>query len=102
MNRSRFEIIAGIMQNCLLPRGKTHIMYKGNLSFTQTNAYLSLLTSLRLLSQTDSKYETTDKGRQFLSAYNELGKIIGIPAPPSTKMEFMHGIKAEERLKRIG
>ena len=102
MTRSKFEIMAEIMQNCLSPRGKTHIMYKGNLSFTQTNAYLNMLTSLRLLSQTDTKYATTDKGRQFISAYNELGKIIGMPASPLTKMPFARGMKGEDRLKRIG
>jgi len=32
-----------------------------------------------LLSQENGKYETTDKGRQFISAYNQLGKIIGMP-----------------------
>jgi predicted transcriptional regulator len=78
-HRSKFEITAEIMQNCLLPRGKTYIMYNGNMSFAQTNAYLSLLTSQGLLSQENGKYETTDKGRQFISAYNQLGKIIGMP-----------------------
>jgi DNA polymerase elongation subunit (family B) len=73
-------------------------MYNGNLSFTQTNSYLSLLTSLRLLSQTNSKYETTDKGRQFLSTYNELGRITGMPAPTLTKMQFVRGMKVEEKL----
>ncbi len=82
MKRSRFEITAEIVQDCQLPRGKTHIMYKGNLSFAQTNAYLTLLTSLGLLSQENGKYETTDKGRQFISAYNHLNKIIGTPINP--------------------
>jgi len=94
MNRSRYEIMAGIMQNCLLPRAKTHIMYKGNLSFAQANAYLSLLTSLGLLSQENGKYETTDKGRQFISAYNHLGKIIGIPAPSLTEMKVFSSSSA--------
>ncbi len=83
MKRSRFEITAGIVADCLLPRGKTHIMYKGNLSFSQTNAYLALLISQGLLSQENGKYETTEKGRKFISAYNDLGKIVGAP-PYST------------------
>jgi len=67
-----------------MPRGKTRIMCKVKLNFTQVNAYLSLLISLSLLSKVDGKYETTDKGRQFVSAYNYLGRIVGIPdlAPP--------------------
>jgi len=88
MNRSRYEIMAWIMQNCLLPRSKTHIIHKGNLSFAQTNAYLSLLTSLGLLSQGNGKYETTDKGRQFISAYNHLDKIIGTQAQSQSLTEM--------------
>jgi len=94
MKRSRYEIMAGIMQNCLLPRCKTRIMYEGNMSFAQINAYLSLLTSLGLLSQENGKYETTDKGRQFISAYNNLGKIIGIPAPLVTEMKVFSSSSA--------
>ncbi len=88
MNRSRYEIIAGIAQNCLSPRYKTHIMYKNNLSFAQANAYLSLLISLGLLTQENGKYGTTEKGRQFISAYDNLGKIMGLPAPSITGMSF--------------
>jgi hypothetical protein len=31
--------MAGIIHYCLLPRNKTHKMYKSNLIFAQTNAY---------------------------------------------------------------
>jgi len=93
-NRSRYEIMAGIMQNCLSPRCKTRIMYLGNLSFVQTNAYLSLLISLGLLSQENGKYETTEKGRQFISAYNHLGEIMGIPAPSITGMKVFSSSSA--------
>jgi predicted transcriptional regulator len=78
MRRSRFEIVADILQACLVPRGKTRIMCKVKLNFTQANEYLSQLTSLGLLSKEKGKYKTTDKGRQFISAYNHLGEIIGI------------------------
>jgi len=66
-------------------------MYKGNMSFTQINAYLSLLVSLGLLSQVDGKYETTDRGRQFISAYNSLGEIMGKPVPLLTGMRVFSG-----------
>jgi predicted transcriptional regulator len=87
MNRSRFEIMADIMQACLLPRGKTRIMCIVKLNFTQANEYLSQLTSLGLLSKEKGKYGTTVKGRQFISAYNRLGEIIGIPEPSPTGMK---------------
>jgi predicted transcriptional regulator len=92
MNRSKFEIMADIMQTCLLPRGKTRIMCKVKLNFTQANAYLSQLTSLGLLSKENGKYETTEKGRQFISAYNHLGKIIGIPEQSLTGMKVLSSL----------
>jgi predicted transcriptional regulator len=54
-------------------------MYKSNLSFAQANAYLNLLISLGLLTQENGEYETTDKGRQFISAYNNLDKTMDYP-----------------------
>ena len=79
LNRSRFEIMADMLQACLLPQRKTRIMCKVKLNFTQANEYLSQLTSVGLLSKEKGKYETTDKGRQFISAYNRLGETIGVP-----------------------
>ena len=69
-------------------------MYKNSLSFAQTNAYLSLLISLGLLTQQNSEYETTDKGRQFISAYNHLGEIMGIPALSITGMSVFSNYSA--------
>ena len=89
MRRSRFEIVAGILQACLLPRGKTRIMCKVKLNFAQANEYLSQLTSLRLLSHEKHKYKTTDKGRQFILAYNHLGEIIGMPHLSLTGMNIL-------------
>jgi predicted transcriptional regulator len=97
MRRSRFEIVADIIQACLLPRGKTRVMCKVRLNFTQANAYLSQLTSLGLLSKENGKYKTTDKGRQFISAYNYLGEIIGIPAPSLTGMKVLSPLALASR-----
>jgi predicted transcriptional regulator len=79
MKRSKLEIMAAIMSECLVPRHKTHIMYNCNLSFDQTNTYLRLLIPPKLLSRENGTYQTTDKGLRFLSAYDELSKIIGMP-----------------------
>jgi len=87
VNRARFEIIADILQACLLPRGKTRILCKVKLNSSQANEYLTELISLGLLSRADGKYVTTDKGRQFLSVYSYLGEIIGIPALPLPAMK---------------
>jgi predicted transcriptional regulator len=97
MRRSRFEIVADIMQACLLPLGKTRIMCKVKLNFTQANDYLSQLTSLGLLSQENGKYKTTSKGRQFISAYNHLGEIIGIPQPSLRGMRVLSPLAPANR-----
>jgi hypothetical protein len=55
-------------------------MYRSNLSFAQTKAYLNLLILQKLLSHEDTTYQTTDKGLQFLMTYNQLSKIIGMPS----------------------
>ena len=78
------------MQACLVPRGKTRIMCKVKLNFTQASDYLAQLTSLGLLSCRKGKYVTTEKGRQFISAYNQLGEIIGAPLPSLTGMKTLH------------
>ena len=78
--------MAGIVQDCLIPRNKTQIMYKCNLSFSQTNAYLGQLTSMNLVFKQEQKYETTDKGLQFLSAYNQVDRILKMPASPIGKI----------------
>jgi predicted transcriptional regulator len=78
MNRSRFKIIAEILQACCVPQGKTRIMCKVKLNFTQANDYLTQLTSLGLLCKDKRKYVTTEKGREFIAVYNRLGEIMGI------------------------
>jgi predicted transcriptional regulator len=97
MRRSRFEIVAGILQACLVPRGKTRIMCKVRLNFAQANDYLSQLTSLGLLSQEKGKYKTTDKGLQFISAYNHLSEIIGIPYLSRTGMKALSPLAPAHR-----
>jgi predicted transcriptional regulator len=97
MRRSRFEIVADILQACLVPRGKTRIMCKVKLNFTQANEYLSQLTSLGLLSQEKGRYKTTDKGRQFISAYNHLGEIIGIPELSLSRVKALSPLAPAKR-----
>ncbi|HEX6253496.1 MAG TPA: winged helix-turn-helix domain-containing protein [Nitrososphaera sp.] len=53
---------------------KTHIMYRGNLSYEQVYLYLEGLNGRRLIAQDVSSsdgvvYRTTEKGREFLLCY---------------------------------
>ena len=54
---------------------KTEIIYRANLNFNLVNRYLSLLIREGLISFTRSsarKLETTEKGLEFLKAYENL------------------------------
>ena len=97
MRRSKLEIVADILQACLVPRGKTRIMCKVRLNFRHATDYLSHLTSLGLLSKKDGKYKTTDKGRQFISTYNHLGEIIGITRPSLAGMKALRLLAPAKR-----
>jgi predicted transcriptional regulator len=97
MRRSKLEIVADILQVCLVPRGKTRIMCKARLNFTHATDYLSNLTSLGLLSQKNGKYKTTDKGRQFISTYNHLGEIIGISRQSLAGMKALSPLAPAKR-----
>jgi len=72
-------------------------MCKVKLNFTQVNEYLTQLTSLGLLSKEKGKYVTTDKGREFISAYNRLGEIMGIPNLSLTGMRVLSPLTPARR-----
>lgn len=83
LKRSKLEIMAWIVQECLAHKRKTHIMYRGNLSFAQTNIYLDVLTSSRLVSLEDGKYLATDKGHKFLETYEQLERMLQTSDSPN-------------------
>lgn len=58
---------------------KTKIMYKAYLSYAQLKEYLSMLVEKDLLSysQTEAIYTTTEKGLEFLKAYEQMPDISG-------------------------
>jgi predicted transcriptional regulator len=53
-------------------------MYKAFLSFPQLKEYLGLLMAKGLLEYipTDHEYRTTDKGKQFMRLYKDVGHMI--------------------------
>lgn len=77
--RGEFDIISDILECAINPLVKTEIMYKANLSFSQLKIYLNLLISTNLLEEINSsrrEYKTTEKGKQFISNYKEIQKIL--------------------------
>lgn len=75
--RGRIEIIAQILAFCAQPRLKTQIMYKTNITFNQFKSYATLLSSLSLLAHQSQKYVATEKGHQFVQAFNRMQTSLG-------------------------
>jgi len=77
--RDRHQIISDILRIARFGELKTRIMYNANLSFAQTNEYLSFLLETGLLGTVEhhnpkdkTLYKTTYKGLDYLNAYKEL------------------------------
>ncbi|MEO9319796.1 MAG: winged helix-turn-helix domain-containing protein [Nitrososphaera sp.] len=79
--RSRTDIAAAILEIALDGAIKTKIMYKAFLSFPQLKEYLGLLEERGLLLHVvgDQEYRTTDKGKEFLKMYKDIGQIMFPP-----------------------
>lgn len=76
--RSRMDIAAAILEIAQGGAIKTRIMYKAFLSFPQLKEYLELLLDGGLLeySEEEKEYYTTEKGKQFLKMYKDVGQMI--------------------------
>ncbi|MGI0037370.1 MAG: winged helix-turn-helix domain-containing protein [Nitrososphaera sp.] len=76
--RSRTDIAAAILEIALEGAIKTKIMYKAFLSFPQLKEYLGVLLEKGLLEHNaaEQKYRTTDKGKQYLKLYRDVGQMI--------------------------
>ncbi len=76
--RSRMDIAAAILEIAQGGAIKTRIMYKAFLSFPQLKEYLELLLDGGLLeyNEEEKEYYTTEKGKQFLKMYKEVGQMI--------------------------
>ena len=77
--RDRIEITGLILQALEgEPLTRSKIMYQSMLNFTQVNSYTAFLVQEGLLRymMLDRKYAITDKGRQFLTLFNETSKLL--------------------------
>ena len=76
--RDRVEIMAEILDLCVEPKSKTHVMYGTNLSWKMLQQYLSHMQSRDLLEmQNDStKYVTTKRGHDFVAKWKALKALL--------------------------
>jgi predicted transcriptional regulator len=75
MKRSLFEIIAEILQVAKNGAKKTNIMYSCNLSYRMTEKFLNYLLEAGFI-RIGNSFHTTEKGMQFLQAYQTLELLL--------------------------
>jgi len=80
--RGRLEIISAILSMCRAdsPIGKTRIMYKSNLSYSQLQGYLALLVRIGFLEKESiggtEFFKLTKKGGEFLKEYQRIMRLL--------------------------
>jgi predicted transcriptional regulator len=84
-NRSRVEILYDIISAAKPSSKKTHLMYKGNLSYQQLDLYLNFILKNGLLEERfvdDTRlYFITEKGMEFLRLFEDMHNLI-LPVKP--------------------
>src|SRR5581483_4861407 len=87
-NRGKIQIMGDVLSLATSGIKKTHIMYRGNLSYEQVHLYLCELMERRLLTQDTTPeglvYRTTERGREFLGHYNRLIEYLEQAEMPQT------------------
>ena len=68
--------MAEILEICMEPQIRTHMVYKTNLNFTTVKKYLAILINSNLLKCEDELYETTEKGKWWSIGLKNLTKDI--------------------------
>jgi predicted transcriptional regulator len=76
VRRSRMDIIADILSVAREERKKTQIVYRANLNFRRVEGYLHYLLDRGLIENTDGGYKTTEKGKEFLSDYQKMKRLL--------------------------
>ncbi|MFZ0511235.1 MAG: winged helix-turn-helix domain-containing protein [Candidatus Nitrosopolaris sp.] len=99
-NRGKIQITADILCLSTVAIKKTHIMYKGNLSYEQVRYYLTDLLNNDLLSQHILEdgivYRTTEKGREYLRHYTQLMDLVKEKENENQKPDLAQDARSKE------
>ena len=91
LQRSRLEIMATILDLAKPGAKKTHLLHGSYLSYSKYNIYLKELLKKGLLEEENENgrrlYWTTNKGKDFLSTYYNLGLIDESQPIPSRRLK---------------
>ena len=76
--RAETEIFAEILELCKHPTAKTRVIHKVNMSYTMSLRFLKYLQKSEMLKfdKNGKKFETTEKGCEYLKKYSELKKLL--------------------------
>jgi predicted transcriptional regulator len=76
--RGKLEVVADMLSVAQERAKKTHIMYRGNLSFKVLNLYLRAVTKANLINFDDATgcYLITEKGRLFLEVFKKYKRLV--------------------------
>jgi len=74
--RNKIEIVADILSVAREGARKTHIIYRGNLSFKLANIYLDVVVRAGLIrfDSDNGHYLLTEKGKRFLGKFHKYSK----------------------------
>ena len=80
--RGKLDIIAEVIQLSLNGANKTHIMYKGNLSYEMLKTYLLVCIRAGFIIErklkTKVSYLSTELGREYLVHYMVIKEMVGV------------------------
>ena len=103
-NRGRIEIIGDILEVCLdgVTR-RTHIMYRGNLSYLMLREYTEELIRKSLIEEKNSgSFITTEKGRAFLKHYERIREMLAENESNLDEEVFAQVIPTGNKLLSLG
>ena len=103
-NRSRVEILYDIVSAGRPYSKKTHLMYKGNLSYQQLDLYLNFimksgLMEERLVEDEGRLYFITKKGEEFVRLFEDMRSLIKPDVPKQETPELAEATVAPTAIR---
>jgi hypothetical protein len=90
------RIMAHIIRFCETLKDKDRITNQLGLNDVQSDAYLTILTRQRMITQNDGKFVTTLTGQSYLDSHDRLGKL-GFYQERTKPMHVLSKMKMENK-----
>lgn len=76
MQRNFYDFLQEIVEACLEPIIITALYYRVKTSYTVLRRSLNIAIRFGLVNQSDEKYHTTPKGKDFLNAWKQVKTFL--------------------------